>query len=239
MHVITSIGLKAIILSKKLRYIFYTPQKYSYSIKNVPYFSQFASQDLVEAFVQGEKEILDDPKWKQSGAKTKEEYAIWANNGCGMACLQMILAKQTGKTLPLVHLGKKCLEYGGYRLNKQTSNYRNYYNGMFYQPFVTFIQKEFALTGKIVAPMILKEILQAIDTDNYVIASVDPLIRKPHEKAKTKQDHLILIIGYDKQNQLLYFHNPSGIYKQSQEYVAISFSNFSKFFAQRGIVIKR
>ncbi len=30
-----------------------------------------------------------------------------------MACTKMILARQTGKVVPIVELGKKCAEYGG------------------------------------------------------------------------------------------------------------------------------
>jgi hypothetical protein len=47
--------------------------------------------------------LLDDPLWQQSGAQTVEEYAQWATNLCGMACLKMILATR-GETYPTLEL---------------------------------------------------------------------------------------------------------------------------------------
>ncbi len=62
----------------------------------------------------GAAALLDYPLWQQSGAQTVEEYAQWATNLCGMACLKMILATR-GATYPTLELPRACTQHGGYR----------------------------------------------------------------------------------------------------------------------------
>ena len=54
---------------------------------------------------------------------------------------------------------------------------------------------------------------------------------------KTKGGHLVLMLGYDIDKKLFYFHNPSGFKKETQEYASISFSDFKKFFGYKGIIV--
>ncbi|MGO7288089.1 hypothetical protein ACCT25_38290, partial [Rhizobium ruizarguesonis] len=59
----------------------------------VPYFSQWESPGMtLPVLAEGSQALLSDPLWRHSGAATIEEYARWAVNVCGMACLKMILA---------------------------------------------------------------------------------------------------------------------------------------------------
>lgn len=206
----------------------------------MPYYSQLVSSDLMDDIFSGKISASSDPRWKESGASTKEEYAIWAHNCCGIACFKMILEKKSSKKASLVELGKLCKSYGGYTDNKlaQSKNdYANYYNGLFYKPFIKFIKKEFQVDGYVVSPMVPKEIIQVLDTEKYVIASVHPGIKNPHVKPSGKKGHLILVIGYDTKKKLFYLHNPSGVYKKSQEYAEVSFSDFNRYFTRRGIII--
>lgn len=78
----------------------------------VPYFSQWESRGLVKQIITGKIDGKDDPKWRESGAESREEYDEWSWNGCGMACLKMILASAQNKTIPLAALGKMSLRYG-------------------------------------------------------------------------------------------------------------------------------
>ena len=39
---------------------------------------------------------------------------VWARRGCGMACLQMILAARGEPVPPLPELGRRCMRHGGY-----------------------------------------------------------------------------------------------------------------------------
>jgi len=199
--------------------------------KNVSYFSQWESRGLVGEILSGSVKAEDDPKWRDSGAATKAEYAAWSWSGCGMACFKMILAHRSKISVPLVALGKACCHYGGYDMPLERSQ------GLKYAPFVKFAKNDFGITASAKAALPIIQIASELSRTRYVIASVHPSIRDATSKPKTKGGHLILVLGYDLDRQLLYLHNPSGNSPTSQEYVAISFKNFEKFFSYRGIII--
>lgn len=203
---------------------------------------------MVDGILSEKIKAQGDPLWKRSGAKTREEYTIWSWSICGMACLKMILIDKYKKNYALVELGKKCLEYGGYKdnsskydtaqlLEEGKSIPSSYLDGLFYESFLRFIKKEFGLNGKIIRPMIIGDIIKSLSNQDYVIASVNSSIRNPKLKPKFKGGHLVLVTGYDLNQRLLYIHNPSGFYNKPQEHFPIGFEDFEKFFAYRGVVI--
>ncbi len=198
--------------------------------KNVQYFSQWESPELVEKIIN--KSILahEDSKWRNSGAKSKDEYTTWSWSGCGMACLKMILATKQHKVIPLVELGQLCTSYGGYKKPIDKSP------GLFYKPFVKFVKNEFGLNAKATSSLTLVEIKRTIANGGYVIASVTPEIRFPNKIPKSNSGHLILIFGYNDINKSFTIHNPSG-FTGTQRNVEIPYGNFKKFFSQKGIAI--
>jgi hypothetical protein len=198
----------------------------------VPYFCQWESRELARQILEKQINTDDDPNWKASGAKTKKEYHDWSWSACGMACTKMILAHRTGKIVPIVDLGKQCTEYGGYTMPLENSV------GLYYKPYITFVEKELNWKAKIVQGMTFQELMHELGKGNYVIAGVSPQIRYPQSKPKVKGGHLVLMVGYDKIKQEFYLHNPSGISKETQEYAALKFSDFKKFFSGRGIVVQ-
>lgn len=197
----------------------------------MPYFSQWESRELVEKIVKGQINTEDDTRWRESGAKDAKEYTSWSWTGCGMACLKMILAHSQQKVVPLVLLGKQCLEHGGYKMPLETSP------GLFYKPFVNFIGEKYSLHGKAVGALTLPEIKQAISDGGYAIISVTPEIRFPFKEPSKRGGHLILVFGYDDDKQIIHLHNPSG-FKDSQEDVTLSYKQFMKFFDYKGVLIK-
>ena len=149
-----------------------------------------------------------------------------------MACTKMLLAGHTGKEVPLVTLGKKCAEYGGYTLPLETSS------GLIYHPYLEFIRKEFGWSGKVISHASAHQLFHELSRGRFVIASVNPAIRTPRQSTpKVKGGHLILLLGYDKTKDIIYFHNPSGISSQTQNYAQVSLNQFKKIFSGRGIVI--
>jgi hypothetical protein len=205
------------------------PQRFLH--KNVPYFSQWETPELAEKIINKEISSEEDPKWKGSGAATKKEYANWSWSGCGMACTKMLVAHLHEEDIPLVELGKKCANYGGYTLPVEDSV------GLIYGPYTKFLAEEFKLTAEAVIPLIVPEIIEALSAGKYVIASVSPKIRHVSDKPVTRGGHLILMLGYDLDKSLLYFHNPSGFTRETREYTSISLSGFKKFFGGRGILV--
>ena len=205
--------------------------KKSFIHKDIPYFSQWESRELVEKIVTKKMSAAADPRWKESGAKTTEEYVSWSWSCCGMACLKMILAHKQNKIVPLVTLGKKCLEYGGYRQPVETSP------GLFYKPFVSFIKNEYGLKGRAMSVLTLPEIKRTLSNGGYAIISVTPEIRFPLKEPTKRGGHLVLVVGYDDNEQVIYLNNPSG-FKDSQERVAIPYAHFRRFFDHKGILIE-
>lgn len=203
-----------------------------YLHENVPYFSQWESRELVEKIITQQMGAADDPLWRKSGAVNKKEYEVWSASGCGMACLKMILVDTRHEPVPLVELGKRCLAYGGYRLPLEDSP------GLFYKPFVNFIQAEYGLTGKAVSALTMPEIKRALGNGGYVIASVTPEIRFPTKTPSRRGGHLVLLLGYDDERKEFMLHNPSG-FADTQEGVVVTYSNFSKFFDRKGIIVFR
>jgi hypothetical protein len=199
---------------------------------NVPYFCQWESRELAKQILEKQISTDDDPRWRASGAKTKREYSAWSWSACGMACTKMILAHRTGEVIPIVQLGKKCAEYGGYAMPLEDSI------GLYFKPYLTFVDKEFGWKARVMQGMGLPELMHELGKGNYVIAGVSPQIRYPASKPKIKSGHLVLMVGYDKTRQEFYLHNSSGISKETQEYAAIAFDDFKKFFGGRGIVVQ-
>jgi hypothetical protein len=204
----------------------------AYLINDVPYYSQWESPQLVEGILTGKVDAKKDPNWKSSGAKDKEEYALWSANACGMTCTKMILAKELGKTVPIVELANKSLTYGVYKLPLNDSV------GLLYAPYVTFLSSEFGVKATIARPLTINQIVHELCMDNYVVASVSPKIRNVSDIPPSKGGHLVLILGYDLLKKELYFHNPSGFKPETQHYAVISFDDFKKFFSGRGIIVK-
>ncbi len=225
---------------KELQYTFYAPESKTFLHKNVPYYSQWESKELADDFLSGERKAEDDPKWKQSGAKDKMEYANWSWSACGITCFQMIYAHKTGKKIPLVELGKKALNFGAYTLNKEAyekGEHMRAFSNLLYEPLVKFIGKEYGIEGKVKQLLVLPEIIAELDQNNFVIASVGGSIRDPKTTNIFRGGHLVLMLGYDLEKKIFWMHNPSGFYNQSQEYAQISFSDLEKFFDYKGVVI--
>lgn len=217
---------------RNLRYLHYQPKLIKVIYKDMPYFSQWESINLVKDFLSRKLLAKEDPNWKKSGAKSKEEYEKWSWNSCGIACLKSILFFGSKKEYKIVELAKLAQKYGCYieKVDK--------IDGLFYKPFIKFLKDEFGLSSKIIAPAVLPDILLELEKGNFVIASVNPGIRSLQIKYRQTGGHLILMVGFDWMRKLLLFHNPSGDSPKTQAFVRISFENFSKFFASRMIVIK-
>ncbi|RUW84413.1 hypothetical protein EOA35_36585, partial [Mesorhizobium sp. M8A.F.Ca.ET.023.01.1.1] len=110
----------------------------------VPFFSQWETPDMTLAVLAdgAEAALRRDPLWQGSGAATRDEYAVWAANVCGMACLKMILATR-GQIVPTIELARRCTGYGGYVVNEGSIK------GLIYAPFVAFVKQEFGLEAEV------------------------------------------------------------------------------------------
>ena len=201
------------------------------AVAAVPYFSQWETPDMtLDVVADGAPALLRDPLWRASGAETVEDYARWAVNLCGMACLKMLLAARTGTTVPIVPLALACETYGGYVTDPDGR-----IRGLIYAPFVPFVKERFGLDARVVTGLAAGDIEAILDKAGFLIASVHHSIRWPEHTPPSKGGHLVLVTAAG--GGIVRFHNPSGHDRAARENVELSVAVFDRFFAGRGIVV--
>ena len=197
----------------------------------VPYFSQWETPEMtLSVLAEGSAALLRDPLWRQSGAETVEDYARWAVNVCGMACLKMILAAR-GELHPTLALARACTAYGGYVVNELDASIK----GLIYAPFVTYVCEHFGLSAETMTGVATESIPGLLADRPFFIASVNSGIRWPERTPPSKGGHLVLVTAAS--GETLRFHNPSGHDAASQADVTLPLAVFDRFFANRGIAI--
>ena len=197
----------------------------------VPYFSQWETPEMtLSVLAEGAAALLRDPLWRQSGAETVEDYARWAVNVCGMACLKMILAAR-GELHPTLALARTCTAYGGYVVNELDASIK----GLIYAPFVTYVRERFGLSAETMTGVATESIPGLLADRPFFIASVNSGIRWPERTPPSKGGHLVLVTAAS--GETLRFHNPSGHDAASQADVTLPLAVFDRFFANRGIAV--
>lgn len=201
--------------------------------KEVPaYYSQWVSSECIPAILTGEMHAADDPRWAESGATSVEEYARWASHICGMACTKMLLEELRGERATLFELLDRSREVGGYVVSEAGIK------GLYYRPLVQLLRERHALVAEVVEHVEAERLTNWLDEGHRVIASVHPTIRTPEQDPPQRGGHLVYLFGLDESGRLR-FHNPSGLPGASQADVHLAPSVFARFFAGRGILIRR
>lgn len=195
----------------------------------IPYYAQWESSERAADFISGRLPLIEDPKWRESGAASPGEYATWANHICGMACLKMILAARTGETHPTMALTRRAIAHGAYVVTSDAIK------GMIYAPFVQMIKAEFDIDAEVLTNLSTAEIANLVRDGSLFIASVHPSIRWLAEPPPRKGGHLVLVTSAHERG--LVFHNPSGHDERSQRNVVAPIGTFDLFFAGRGVRI--
>ncbi|TIW21716.1 MAG: hypothetical protein E5V65_05510 [Mesorhizobium sp.] len=199
--------------------------------REVPYFSQWESPGMtLPLLAEGPSALYRDPLWRNSGADTIEDYARWAVNVCGMACLKMILAARR-EIHPTHELARACTTYGGYVVNEIDGSIK----GLIYEPFVRFVSDRFGLSAETMTNVDMAMVPGLFSRWRYFIASVHPGIRWPEREPPSKGGHLVLVTAASPET--IRFHNPSGHDPQSQADVTLPLASFDRFFARRGIAV--
>ncbi|RAZ92659.1 hypothetical protein DPM33_01895 [Mesorhizobium hawassense] len=199
--------------------------------REVPFFSQWESPGMtLPVLAEGPSALHRDPLWRNSGAETIEDYARWAVNVCGMACLKMILAAR-GDIHPTLELARACMAYGGYVVNEVDGSIK----GLIYAPFVTFVAERFGLAAQVMTNVDIAALPALLSKHRFFIASVSSSIRWPGREPPSKGGHLVLVTAA--LPETIRFHNPSGHDRPSQADVALPLVSFDRFFANRGITV--
>ena len=213
----------------------------NYFVNIIPeYISQFASRELVSDILNNRALIEKDPKWKNFGFTTVEEYSFWSFRLCGIICTKMaMLGLEVDNLLSIAELTKKALEFGGYILYDENGKFID--KGWFYAPLVELV-KEYGLKGEVIDPFTEKHLCKNVLSNIFSIVSVNPkVIRFDVDKCDQKGGHLVLVVGFKWNGtscEGFYIHNSSGRTVETQEKAFIPIDVFNEAFASRGFVIK-
>lgn len=178
------------------------------------------------------KTIRDDStsdRWRIVGADNREEYLAWAPHCCGMTCLSMALADR-GVSSAIIPLAKEAMQLGAYQWNGRAVADP----GLNYLGFVSFVRDRLGWNACICRWMTLLNIGSHLARGRYVMVSVGVDIGRSVADGR-KGGHLVLITGFDAAGQTIRYHDPAGHVGTSQ-HKAISFQDFLKTFAGRGVV---
>lgn len=198
--------------------------------KDVPYYAQWESADIIGGIVSGKISAMDDPLWEESGAESIAEYVRWASNICGMACLRMVLASRFGRSPAIMDLTRGALKYGAYREEPDGT-----IKGMIYAPFVEFIRDIYGIKSDVVTGVPVKNLAKVMQTSEFFLASVHHSIRWAERMPPQRGGHLVLVTNVSR--TCVTFHNPSGHTMATQQNVSLEHAEFDRFFAGRGIAI--
>jgi len=199
----------------------------------IPYRSQYASPELAGALQSGSLAFEEDPRWREFGADSPGEYRRWARCGCGMACLQMILAARgEGAVPPLAELGRRAVGYGAYEAEPPRG-----FGPLIYAGFVDFVVAEFGLRARVAAPLELDELAQVVAGEEVVLASVSAEIRALAEAPERRGGHLVLVLERSSDGRSICFHDPAGDSGQSASCVWLALEDFERFYARRGVAV--
>ncbi len=200
-------------------------------LDKIPSFTQWQSPELVAPILERTIKASEDPKWKEAGADSPEEYEHWTWNICGITCLKMYLAYTTGKIYPLIELAKEAESFGVYQsVGIEVSP-------LYYRPFVNYLEQRFKINAVSKSIMNLTDIIVELAQNRPVIVSVHPNIRDPRSTTTHRGGHLVLVVGYDKEKELIYINNPSAKTPESQAFAPVNFKDFERFFDHKGIVL--
>ncbi len=190
-----------------------------------PYSAQWESEELVAEFLAG-RDAATDPRWADSGAESAAEYARWARHLCGMACLRMAL----GGTRTIHALRRAVQARGGY-----VDEGGDAIHGLRYAGAVDWLRAQ-GIHARIVLDEPAAEIPRKLAGGRLFIASVHAAIRLPEADPPHRGGHLVLVFGQDDGGRLR-FHNPSGHTAATRRDVRMALDAFSRFHAERGILI--
>lgn len=200
----------------------------------IPHRSQYASPDLAAELQSGRLAYEDDPRWHELGARDPVEYRRWARCGCGMACLQMILAARgeaEQEIAPIAELGRRAIPYGAYEAEPAAG-----FGPLIYTGFVAFAGAEFDLRARVAAPLALDELERVVAGDEVVLASVSSEIRSLAPHPRRRGGHLVLV--HDSRGGRLRFHDPAGDRPQNSAGVWLGIDEFERFYAGRGVAVE-
>lgn len=205
------------------------------ALPRLPYFSQFASRELVNAFLARPHLTADDPDWKSMGWPTSREYAFWAWQTCGVACLRSIVALD-GRQPSAAALTEDLILAGAYRISDGGTQV----SSLIYAPFAEYVTKRWGLQAETRGQLRVDELRnELLEPACAAMVSVHPSVRdaETNLSADWPRPGGHLVLAHDATPEVIRFHNPSGYWPSGQSSVELPWSCFARFYANRGILM--
>ncbi len=163
---------------------------------------------------------LTSANYQLEGFESIEEAGSWTKRICGLACLKMVIARITGKVVPLKILLEKGLAVNGYMKGI----------GWIHQGLLD-VASQYGITGQCQSIGAELEVIDtALQQNQLVIASVSCGFNP-----KKKGGHLVLIIGM--QDDGFIIHHPSSEENEQWQHHFISKGHFMRSFSENGNII--
>lgn len=196
------------------------------------YVSQWGDLACNHAVIERKEDPSAFRDWRADGYSTVEEYRRWSRNTCGIACLESILSTRAGH-----EQSKWELITGAVAVGALVPRDGGRIDGLYYQPFVEWVGTEFGIEAEVRRVLLVDEIGPLVRAGEwFVIASVSSEIRWPQRPPSRQGGHLVLV--HDAEDDELIFHNPSGLGSTAAN-ARCDTATFARFFAGRGIVVRR
>ncbi|HML20805.1 MAG TPA: C39 family peptidase [Aggregatilinea sp.] len=211
-----------------------------HAVVRVPYYPQFASPNLIHAYIHEGYDGTHDPRWREFGADDPAEYAFWAHRVCALACIKMAVeAYYPARQPSLWELVQRGLSHGGYTVRDAEGRWVDQGWTMGAQMALAAEYGLQAAGQGYASPL---SICRAIREGALVAASVTPELGERDPQPGRYGGHLVLVTGFVWQRgrpAAYILHNPSGRYSELQAGARIPAARFNRSFAHRLIAFRR
>jgi hypothetical protein len=221
--------LRAMNTLKRLR----APDGTFYAVRDVPYVPQFASPDLIDAYIYRGLQGRDDPNWQHYGAPDPDTYTFWAHRACAIACLKMAIdAFETALPESMWSLIEQGRALGGYIVHDQDGQFIDM--GWYHEPLVRLASAHgLEVAGRAYASV--ADICTRIHAGWLVAPAVSPSIGETG-RIKQYDGHFVVAYGVKWRAgwpESLVIHNPSGRVATLRAGAEIPIQRFASAFAHR------
>ena len=201
----------------------------------VPFVAQFASPELIRAYIHDGLHGRDDPARDAYGAADVDPalYTFWAHRACAIACVKMAAdAFGAAPSAPMWTMIREGLALRGYRTHDETGAFVD--QGWFY-PALIALAGRYGLQVRGMAYASVLDVCAAIHEGWIVAAAVTPELG---ERGRLRQydGHFVVVYGFEWRRgrpASLTLHNPSGRYPELQSGAVIPARRFGAAFAHR------
>lgn len=209
------------------------------SAGSFPYYCQFASSDLVLPIIRGEMQAKDDPRWRESGFDSPEEYSTWSWRACGVACVRMVVEGFGGPRLTIREWVERGLSLNGFF--SADPAFPGKPSGWVHRALAELARAE-GLVSDTRAGIGPEELRDCLTAGQAVIASVTHELGE-YGGLTRRTGHLVLVTGAaetaEGEIRALRLHNPSGRYAALRADAWIDTDRFAAGFSGRVISISR